>query len=178
MIEASIDSIRVSLMSQHRVVVLKEAGLDRYLAIWIGPDTAEAIHMHLQHVAVARPMTHDLMIQLIKGINASVSHIVISDLSNDVFYARIVLDIEGKSIEIDSRPSDALAIAVRANAKIFINDEVMDTAGIEPEVNIDLDFGEASGEDDKKEASAGGEDLDVFRDFVDSLDLDDLNKKE
>lgn len=178
MIEASIDSIRVSLMSQHRVVVLKETELDRYLAIWIGPDTAEAIHMHLQHVAVARPMTHDLMINLIKGLDASVSHVVISDLSNDVFYAQIVLDMGGKSIEIDSRPSDALAIAVRANAKIFINDEVMDEAGIEPELGIDLDFGEPAGEVDDEEAEAGGEDLDVFKDFVDSLDLDDLNKKE
>ena len=177
MIEAGIDSIRVSLMSQHRVVVLKEAETERYLAIWIGPDTAEAIHMHLQHVAVARPMTHDLMINLIKSINASVSHIIISDLSNDVFYARIVLDVDGKSIEIDSRPSDALAIAVRANAKIFINDEVMDEAGIKPETGIDLDFEEPDGETDI-EAEAGEEDLDVFRDFVDSLDLDDLNKKE
>lgn len=178
MIEVHIDSIRVSLMSQHRVVVLKETEMERYLAIWIGPDTAEAIHMHLQHVAVARPLTHDLMINLIKGMNASVSHIVISDLSNDVFYARIVLDVDGKSIDIDSRPSDALALAVRANAKIFVSDDVMEEAGIEPEVGIDLNFTPQFDDTAQTEVASGEEDLDIFRDFVDSLDLDDLNTQE
>jgi hypothetical protein len=167
MIEVNIDSIRVSLMSQHRVVVLKELDTQRYLAIWIGPDTAEAIHMHLQNVAVARPMTHDLMKNIVTTLDARISHIVINDLRNDVFYAQIILDLNGTSFEVDSRPSDALALAVRASAKIFVNDKVMEQASIMPEVELDVE-GEFTTED------MGEEDLDIFRDFVDSLDLDDL----
>lgn len=171
MIEVTIDSIRVSLMSQHRVVVLKEADAARYLAIWIGPDTAEAIHMHLQNVAVARPMTHDLMKNIVSSMDANISHIVINELRNDVFYALLVLDIDGKSHEIDSRPSDALALAVRSNAKIFVNETVMEQASIVPEVGINVDEEFFAAEEE-----TGEEDLDIFRDFVDGLDLDDLEQ--
>ncbi len=170
MIEVTIDSIRVSLMSQHRIVVLKDSDAERYLAIWIGPDTAEAIHMHLQKVAVARPMTHDLMKNLVTAMKGKISHIVINDLRNDVFYARIILDINGTSTEIDSRPSDALALAVRSNAKIFVSDSVMEQAGITPEPGIDIN----TGIEENATSPTGDEDLDIFRDFVDSLDLDDL----
>ncbi len=170
MIEVTIDSIRVSLMSQHRVIVLKEVDIQRYLAIWIGPDTAEAIHMHLQNVVVARPMTHDLMKNIVTAMDGIISHITINDLRNDVFYAQIVLDVKGKSLTIDSRPSDALALAVRAGAKIFIGESVMEQASIVPEVGLDVEadlFRPAAEEvDDAKP--------DAFRDFVDSLDLDDL----
>ncbi|MFQ5577116.1 MAG: bifunctional nuclease family protein [Anaerolineae bacterium] len=169
MIEVTIDSIRVSLMSQHRVVLLKEVDTERYLAIWIGPDTAEAIHIHLQNVAVARPMTHDLMKNITTAMGANISHIIINDLRNDIFYAQIILDVNGKSYEIDSRPSDALALAVRASAKIFVNDTVMDKASIVPEVGLDIETKLAG-----KDGEAAAEDLDIFRDFVDSLDLDDL----
>lgn len=165
MVEVTIDSIRVSLMAQHRLVVLKEIDTQRYLAIWIGPDTAEAITMQLQSVAVQRPMTHDLMGNIVQEMGGKISHIVVSDLRNDVFYAQIVLDIDGTSIEIDSRPSDALALAVRASAKIFVNEEVMSVASIVPERGIEMEATEDEG---------GDENLDIFRDFVDSLDLDDL----
>lgn len=168
MIEVTIDSIRVSLMSQHRVVVLKEADTERYLAIWIGPDTAEAIHMHLQKVAVARPMTHDLMKNIVSVMNARISHVVINELRNDVFYALIVLDVNGQSYEIDSRPSDALALAVRSNAKLFVAESVMEQASIVPETGIEIE------EEFVSPQEKVDEDLDIFRDFVDSLDLDDL----
>ena len=172
MIEVNVDSIRVSLMSQNRVVVLKEIDTERYLAIWIGPDTAEAITMKLQNVVVPRPMTHDLIKNVVEAMNAKVSHVVVNDLQNDVFYAQIVMDVDGRSIEIDSRPSDALALAVRTNAKIFVNDLVMESAAIEPEIGINLDTGQA--EEATPPEEGGSEDLDIFRDFVDSLDLDDL----
>jgi len=170
MIEVTIDSIRVSLMSQHRVIVLKEVDAQRYLAIWIGPDTAEAIHMHLQNVVVARPMTHDLMKNIVTTMDGVVSHITINDLRNDVFYAQIILDVNGKSLLIDSRPSDALALAVRAGAKIFVGENVMEQASIVPEVGLDV-------EADMFRAGTDAVDddgPDAFRDFVDSLDLDDL----
>lgn len=171
MIEVTIDSIRVSLMSQHRVVVLKEVDTNRYLPIWIGPFEADAITIQLQGVQVARPLTHDLLKGVIDKMGAKVSHITVSELKNDTFYARIVMDINGKSLEIDARPSDAIALAVRVNAPLFVAEEVMDNAAILPEQGIDETEAESKGEPVSEEEE---EKLAVFRDFIDELDLDDL----
>jgi len=159
----TIDSIRVSLVSHHRVVVLKEVGSERYLPIWIGQFEADAITIGLQGVEIARPLTHDLLKAVIEKTGASISHILVNDLEDDTFYARIVFDINGRRTEVDSRPSDAIALAVRARVPIYVSDSVMDRAGILP--------GEAQDQgrpDDDK--------LEVFRDFVDSLDLDSLGE--
>lgn len=164
MIEVTIDSIRVSLMTQHRVVVLKETDTDRYLPIWIGPFEADAITIQLQGVQVPRPLTHDLLKTFIRELGVKVSHVLVSELRNDTFFARIVVDVNGKSMEVDSRPSDAIALAVRVGAPIFVAEEVMTQASITPE------------EDITREATTPEEEeaLDAFRDFVESLDLDDL----
>ncbi|MFQ5611819.1 MAG: bifunctional nuclease family protein [Anaerolineae bacterium] len=164
MIEVSIDSVRVSLMSQHRVVVLKETDVERYLPIWIGPFEAEAIAMRLQGIEAARPLTHDLLKNMIDELGARVSHILVSELRNETFYARIILDSNGTSLEIDARTSDAIALAVRVNAPIFVNEEVMEAAGVTPDEEVESDL---VGEENEG-------DLSVFREFVDSLDLDDL----
>lgn len=170
MIEVEIDSIRVSLMSQHRVVVLKEADTDRYLPIWIGPFEADAITIQLQDVQVARPLTHDLLKSMIDEMGATVSHVMVNELRNDTFFARIVMDINGESIEIDARPSDAIALAVRVNVPVFVSDEVMEMASIVPEADLDeLD-------DDEPVSAEEQEQLSVFRDFINELDLDDLGK--
>jgi bifunctional DNase/RNase len=172
-IEVTIDSIRVSLMSQHRVVVLKEVDTDRYLPIWIGPFEADAITIQLQGVQVARPLTHDLLKSVIDQMGATISHIMVSELKNDTFYARIVMDIDGKSMEIDARPSDAIALAVRVNAPLFVAEEVMDTASIVPEQSLD----DIEEEGVPAPVSAEEEEqLAAFRDFIDELDLDDLGK--
>jgi len=160
MVEVAIDSVRVSLISQHRVVVLRDES-QRYLPIWIGPFEADAITIELQNVDVARPLTHDLLKATIQGLGASVSHVVVNGLSDNTFYASVVLEIDGRSMEVDSRPSDAIALAVRAKAPIYVEDSVMERAGIVPSKDIS-----ASGEEE--------EDLSAFRDFVDTLDLDDL----
>jgi bifunctional DNase/RNase len=164
MVEVTIDSIRVSLMTQHRVVVLKETDSDRYLPIWIGPFEADAITIQLQGVQVPRPLTHDLLKSFIREMGVRVSHVLVSELRNDTFFARIVVDVNGKSMEIDSRPSDAIALAVRVGAPIFVSEEVMGMAAIIPEEDISTEA--ASPEEE--------EGLDAFRDFVESLDLDDL----
>lgn len=170
MIEVEIDSIRVSLMSQHRVVVLKEADTDRFLPIWIGPFEADAITIQLQDVQVARPLTHDLLKSMIDEMGATVSHVMINELRNDTFFARIVMDINGESIEIDARPSDAIALAVRVNVPVFVSDEVMELASIVPEADLDV-------HDEEEPISAEEqEQLSVFRDFINELDLDDLGK--
>lgn len=158
MIQVTVDSIRASLMSQHRVVILKDVDSERYLPIWIGPFEAEAITLELQQVELARPLTHDLLKAVITKMGAKVSHILVNDLHDDTFYARIVLDNNGQPLEIDSRPSDSIALAVRVKAPIFVAESVMEKASIMPEEGI-------SHSDETK--------LAVFRDFVDTLDLDE-----
>ncbi len=171
MIEVTIDSIRVSLMSQHRIVVLKEVDTSRYLPIWIGPFEADAITIQLQGVQVARPLTHDLLKSVIDQMGAKISHIMVSDLKNDTFYARIVVDVNGNSMEIDARPSDAIALAVRVNAPLFVDEEVMENASIKPEAGLD----ETTVERESAPVSAEEEEkLAIFRDFIDELDLDNL----
>ncbi len=165
MVEVTIDSVRVSLMSNHRVVVLKETDGERFLPIWIGPFEADAITIELQGVEVARPLTHDLLKSLIYLLGAEVTRVVINDLSNDTFYARIVLDAEGEEMEVDSRPSDAIALAVRCAVPIQVADHVMDRASIVPEEDLR--------EEGEREA-ASEEGLDAFRDFVEGLDLGGL----
>jgi hypothetical protein len=169
MVEVTIDSIRVSLMSQHRVVILKDVDSDRYLPIWIGPCEADAITVILQEMEVSRPLTHDLLKTVIAELGGDVEHIVVSDLRNDVFYAHIALNVNNKRLEIDSRPSDALALAVRLRVPVYIDEAVMDKASVTPEEEVESEGGgEAAGVADSK--------LDVFSDFLDSLDLDDLDK--
>jgi uncharacterized protein len=169
MIEVSIDSIRVSLMSQHRIVILKDQESDRYLPIWIGPCEADAITVELQEVEVTRPLTHDLIKSLVSQMGAEVIHIVINELRNDVFYARIVLDFNGRRLEIDSRPSDAIALAVRVKVPIFVEDTVMERAANTPEQEVDSEPPANETPDER---------LSIFKDFVDTLDLDDLDDNE
>jgi bifunctional DNase/RNase len=164
MIKVTIDSVRASLLSQHRVVVLKEEGMERYLAIWIGPYEADAITIKLQGVEIARPLTHDLLQQSIGRLGAQVSHVLVNDLHDDTFYARVVMDRDGERIELDSRPSDAIALAVRVQAPIFVAESVMERAGVTPDEEIDLE--EITPEEEEQ--------LAPYRDFIDGLDLEDL----
>ena len=113
MLEMEIESIRVSLMSYQRVVILRVKGSNRYLPIWIGSAEADAIALRLQDVEVPRPLTHDLLGNVIAALGASASGIVVSDLTDDTFYAKVLLQSNGSSYEVDSRPSDAIALAVR-----------------------------------------------------------------
>jgi uncharacterized protein len=176
MIKVEIDSIRVSLMSQDRVVVLKDQSVDRYLPIWIGPSEAEAIRVELQGVEVTRPLTHDLLKSVILQLGGEVEQILINELRNDTFFARLEVKSNGRTIEIDSRPSDAIALAVRLKVPIFVDESVMEKAAIKPEDDITNELslpgegkaGEASGEENPA-------DLGAFKDFLESLDLGDLD---
>ncbi len=177
MIEMIIDSIRVSLMNYQRVVILKEKIADRYLPIWIGPAEADAIAVKLQEVNVPRPLTHDLLRSVIDTLGASIDSIIVSDLKNDTFYAKIILNVDGKQMEVDSRPSDALALAVRVSVPIFAEEMVLDKAGIfldketgKPVSTKESEKGEEVSEDEMKKMSA-------FYDFINTLDLDDFDKR-
>jgi bifunctional DNase/RNase len=179
MIETVVESIRVSLVTQHRVVILKEVDGERHLPIWIGSYEAEAIAMELQGVSASRPLPYDLMRTIIEDLGGAVERITVTDLSDDVFYARIVLRQNGREVEIDSRPSDAIALAVRARVPILVDDGVMEKAGV---MLSSDDDGEGDGEgisqpELERAADVDEERLSVFRDFINTLDLDDFDRK-
>jgi uncharacterized protein len=170
MIEVTVESIRVSLISQQRLVVLRETDTPRFLPIFIGPCEAEAITLGLQGTEVGRPMTHDLLRNVVEHLGSSVEYILISELKNDTFFARIVLQVDGEQVEVDARPSDAIALGVRLDVPIYVNEDVMEMAGQLPSSEIEGDDapGEGGPEDEK---------LSVFRDFIETLDLDDLGNE-
>ena len=179
MIELTIDSIRVSLMNYQRVVILKEKEAERYLPIWIGPAEADAIAVKLQGVTVPRPLTHDLLHSAINALGATINSIIINDLKSDTFYAIIILNVDGGQIEVDSRPSDALALAVRAGMPIFAEESVLDKAGILLDKETGkpmLPEGESGGGKDKKVSEEELRSMSAFYDFINTLDLDELDK--
>jgi hypothetical protein len=179
MVEVVIDSVRVSLMSPQRVVVLRQTDQERYLPIWVGPYEAESITVALQEVEISRPLTHDLLKNLFSLFNGKILRVEIVALKEDIFYGNIVADMEGKVINIDSRPSDAVALAVRAHVPVMVSLAVMDEAGIVPDKNIQ---GQVSTEFEEKiipDPAAGADDekrLDVFEDFLKKLGGDTGDK--
>jgi uncharacterized protein len=179
MVEVVIDSIRVSLMSQQRIVILREIDAERYLPIWIGVYEAEAITLSLQEVEVARPLTWDLLKNIFGALNAKVVRVEVVALREDTFYGNIVVETNGRTLIIDSRPSDALALAVRAHVPIMVTSTIMDMAGIIPEEDLQEEGDQASqaAAPEGAEAEIEGEDrLSIFEDFLDKLDDDDSEK--
>jgi len=174
MTEMVIDSIRVSIVNyQQRVVILKVKDTNRYLPIWIGPSEADSIALKLQDVSVPRPLTHDLIKSIISTLGVTVSRIVVSDLADDTFFAKIVLHVNGSLMEIDSRPSDAIALAVRTEAPIYAHDEIIERAG----VHMDEEGNPVTSEEEAKPQPLRDEELkslSAFTDFIDTLNLDDL----
>jgi len=183
MLEMVIDSIRVSLMNYQRVVILKEKNSGRYLPIWIGPAEADAIAVRLQDITVPRPLTHDLLDSIISNLGAGVSYIVVSDLESDTFFAKIVLQVASNTMEMDSRPSDAIALAVRTGAPIFAEESVLDKAGIMLDKETGKPIMPEGSEDDGEGRERGRvreEDIkrmSAFSEFIDSLDLEDFGKR-
>ncbi len=138
MIEVQIDSVRVHLMTPQRLVVLKQIGSERYLPIWVGPYEAEAITVALQEVEMIRPLTHDLLKNVFGAFNARIKRIEIVKLQNEIFYGNIVAEVDGRDINVDSRPSDAIALSVRAHVPILVHHTVMDVNSINQKIKINL----------------------------------------
>ncbi len=180
MIEMVVESVRVNLQTYQRVVVLKEKTSDRYLPIWIGNNEADAIVIQLQNVKVPRPQTHDLLKSVIGEMGASVTAILVKDLTDGFYYERIIMDHGGRHVEIDSRPSDAIALAVRVKAPIYVEEPVLEKAGITLDQATE---GQLTGEEKPlaEKAELTEEEikkLSAFREFINTLDLDDLGKEE
>jgi hypothetical protein len=180
-IEVTVESVRVHMPTGRHVLVLREASQGRLLMIWVGPWEASAIAMKLQGLTPERPLTHDLLVTVLQQLDATVARIVISDLADETFHARLVIDREAGSVDIDARPSDAIALAVRLGAPIYATAEVLDRAATLPEGGEDgasdgdaADAG-ATGRGAASSLESTGEAidptrLDIFRAFVNSLD--------
>jgi bifunctional DNase/RNase len=188
MIEVVIDSIRVSLMSQQRIVILRERQAERYLPIWIGIYEAESITIALQEVEVARPLTHDLLRNVFQEMGARVVRVEVVAMRDDTYFGNIVAEANGRVLNIDSRPSDAIAIAVRTHVPILVARSVMEVAGITPEEDLqdeDLEKGKLPAQPQQPARKPSGseaegdqneERLSVFSDFLEKLDLENLDK--
>jgi bifunctional DNase/RNase len=174
LVEMVVESVRVHMLSSRHVVILKESEHDRYLPIWIGPWEASAIAMKLQGLTADRPLTHDLFASALESLGVRVDRVVISTLAEETYHARLHLERDGTTFEIDSRPSDALALAVRTGGRIFASEAVLEQAALGGDTGADEE-GEESSEGTPLEST--GERivdprLDIFRDFVNSLDVD------
>ncbi|MCO5221688.1 MAG: bifunctional nuclease family protein [Thermomicrobiales bacterium] len=179
MIETVVKSIRYNRITNSRVVLLKELSGERYLPIWIGEFEAHAIAMELQGVESPRPLPYDLMRSLLTDLEGSIAHVIVNNLSMDVFYARIVVNVNGRTVELDSRPSDAIALAVRAGSPIYVDESVLDRAGVNLEDDDD-DPAESQkttpAEDKPTDSRLDDEKLSIFREFINTLDADDFDR--
>ena len=156
--EMVIYGVSFDLVGKQPIVLLKTADGNKFLPIWIGHPEAAAILMKLQGAATPRPMTHDLVTDMLSQLEARVTRITVTELRENTFYAQITLQVNGSEIEIDSRPSDAIALAVRADAKIFVADEVIDDSAIE--------F--------NQEPEDSGEVIDEFKKFLENVSPEDF----
>ncbi len=174
MVEVVIDSIRISLTNQQRIVLLREVNAIRYVPIWIGPYEAESITIALQEIEIARPQTHDLLMRSIEQLNGKLLRVEVVALKGDVFYGNLVVQAGEEILHIDSRPSDSLALAVRAHVPILVARGVLDLAGIAPEEDLQTPYDEEgpleTGNADNPDAQKR---LSIFEDFLQNVKLDD-----
>ena len=155
MIELELVGVRVELPHNQPIVLLKERQGERFLPIWIGAVEATSIAFALQGVVTARPMTHDLMRDLLSNLEVEVERIVVTELRDGTFYAEIRMTQDGEAVVVSSRPSDAIALAVRATVPIYADEAVLDEAGIEIE--------------DEEE-----DEVERFKEFLDSVSPEDF----
>jgi bifunctional DNase/RNase len=178
LVEMVVESVRVHMLSSRHVVILKQTDRERYLPIWIGPWEASAIAMKLQGLTPDRPLTHDLFAAALERLDTRVDRVVISALAEETFHARLFLEQGGRTVEMDARPSDALALAVRAGGRIFASEAVLELAAL----GADGGVGDEGGQDALALETTGEQivdpRLDVFRDFVNSLDIDPATGEE
>ncbi len=188
MIRVTVDSIRVNLLTQQRMVMLREVDNQRYLPIWIDTPVAESIVLALQGHEPPRPMTHDLLRNIIRELGGSVEYIAITQLTDQVFHAELGIEVRGVRRQIDSRPSDAIALALRVDAPIYVAEQVLDQAAMtldeeeeeeEPSdefvdrarsLESQLPGKSPAPREESEERDVNDESLSLFRDFINSLE--------
>jgi bifunctional DNase/RNase len=157
MIQVTVDTIRISLKGPERAILLKEVDQERQLPIFIHATEADAIAAELEGYKPPRPLTHDLLKNCLAALGGELQHVLINDLRDNIFYAVLHVLQDGRQVDIDARPSDSIALAVRARVPIYVSEHVMEAAGVYPAEEIQEDE----------------EQLAIFRDFVETLDLDE-----
>jgi bifunctional DNase/RNase len=172
LVEMVVESVRVHMLSSRHVVILKEKARDRYLPIWIGPVGGERDRDEAPGLTPERPLTHDLFATTLEELGARIDRVVISELADETFHARILLQRDGRTVEVDARPSDALALAVRSEVPIFAADAVLEQAALGGDAGIVDEEGEEGSTLEQTGEQVVDPRLDVFRDFVNSLDVD------
>ena len=155
LVPCSVESVRVHVLTNQHVVLLQAEGVRRLLPIWIGPDQAYSIATRIAGITSERPLTHDLIVDLLTKIGAEITRVVVKDLVADdagggVFHGSVFLQIADREIEVDCRPSDAIALAVRCSARILVSETVLDRSAITAESNDD-------------------DQLSIFKEFIESL---------
>ncbi len=166
MMEVRLAAVRVDLQSNTPVILLQEKDGDRSLPIFIGAPEATAIAYAIQGVDVPRPMTHDLMVDLIGALGATVVRVVVTEVRETTYYAEIHLEMSGRRFEVSSRPSDAVALAARTGSPLFVAEELMDVAGVLVE----------TGEDDDEETRGEPDEIvGRFREFLDQVRPEDFS---
>jgi bifunctional DNase/RNase len=195
MIEVEIDSIRASLMNQHRIVILKDLHSERFLPIFIGQVEADAITTELQSSQRQRPLTHDLLKSVISEMGGRLAYVLINDIRQETFYARLVIEVAGKKMDVDSRPSDAIALAVRTKAPLFVTEAVMEKCAVEPEEDIYSQGAASLPREDRPSTETAARiertapdivphdkidesKLSAFADFLNTLNLDELDDED
>jgi bifunctional DNase/RNase len=156
----SIYGINLDLFSSSPIVILKVEDENRYLPIWIGQPEARSILMKLQNQEFSRPLTHDLAVNLVSELGGTLERVTVTELRDSTFFASLHVEIAGRTVEVDSRPSDAIAIAVRAGAPIFAADEVIEEAAVV--------FEEAMEETPEEEV------VDKFKDWMNQITPEDF----
>jgi bifunctional DNase/RNase len=156
-IEMTIRGLMVDPITNMPIIILRDKDGQRVLPIWVGVYEANAIALQMENVTTPRPMTHDLLKNVIQDLRATIDKIVVSDLKENTFYALIHLTVDGEGMAIDARPSDAIALALRARAPIFVEDRVIDNAKT-------LDFAPEKGDSER------------LQKWLESLDPDDMGK--
>jgi len=164
-LEVRLAAVRVDLQSNTPVILLQEKDGERSLPIFIGAPEATAIAFAIQGVAVPRPMTHDLMKDLVEQLGARVSRVVVTEVRDKTYFAEIHLDVAGRHLEVSSRPSDAVALAARTGSPLFVEDQLMDDAGVLVEIG-----GEGEGEEAASEELVG-----EFLQFLDNVRPEDFS---
>jgi uncharacterized protein len=153
LVEVKVQSLGLDRASNTPVVILQELEGERVLPIWIGPGEASAIAMQLADMKFSRPLTHDLLLSVLRGLGGTLDRVVISRVADSTYYAELIIDRDGREVTVDARPSDSIAVALRSEARIFANDSLLERATIEisEEEVTDESAGAGEGEEEGEE---------------------------
>ncbi len=171
-VEARVNGLILEHKTQQNVVILRETGGERILPIWIGPGEAQAIRRVLADEPFPRPLTHDLLVRIVEGLKARVSRVVVAELRENTFYANVIVQAGTEALSIDARPSDAIAVALRAKAPIFVNEELLQ----EPPREEAAEEGDEEPPDEPPAEASDEEKAEQLRRYLEKLNPEDFGK--